>query len=275
MPAAWDPPPPPCAAPLNLDPPTPSADPPSEMPPALRTLAPETLLAAYAPRSYACARACASRWCDDKACDEAAEPACEGGGARVARAPSRAPRSTPTDGRSLEDVAFDGAFVVARRDSSRAPPRRLASDAFVPVDATDGAGARGIWIPLPTLFSRPSRPSLSACFAASRAALDSAETSDARAFFGCSSACRLFSASRISRKYGCRSACRALRRSSGSYASSFVIRSTHSGAQCGMSFSMPDPLFGAKLKSMCCDRCFIFARSSGLGVPTTLWIFWI
>ena len=52
------------------------------------------------------------------------------------------------------------------------------------------------------------------------------------------------------------------------------MRSMHSaGLQCGMSFSMPEPAFGVKLKSMCCERCFILFNSAGSGVPMMLWIF--
>jgi hypothetical protein len=43
--------------------------------------------------------------------------------------------------------------------------------------------------------------------------------------------------------------CRADSRSSGLYLSSRLMRSVHSGATCAMSFSMPLPSFGGKLKS--------------------------
>ena len=85
----------------------------------------------------------------------------------------------------------------------------------------------------------------------------------------------LFSISRISLKYGCLNACLALSLSSGLYAKSLLMRSIHSGVACGMSFSMPLPDFCGKLKSMCADLCFILPKSSALGVPMMLWIFWI
>mmetsp|Transcript_35106 Transcript_35106/g.88899 ORF Transcript_35106/g.88899 Transcript_35106/m.88899 type:complete len:285 (-) Transcript_35106:406-1260(-) len=92
---------------------------------------------------------------------------------------------------------------------------------------------------------------------------------------GVSSAFCRFSASRSSLKYGWRSAWRADSRSSGLYASSLTMRSTHSGDTWGMSLATPVPSFDGKLKSMCADRFFILASSSGGGVPRMLWIFCI
>ena len=91
----------------------------------------------------------------------------------------------------------------------------------------------------------------------------------------CACACfSLSSAARKSLKYGCLTAWRADMRSSGSYASSLTITSTHSAEQCGMSRASGVASLCGKLKSMCEFECFLsFASVSAGGVPKMAWIF--
>ena len=55
-------------------------------------------------------------------------------------------------------------------------------------------------------------------------------------------------------------------RSSGLYASSFIIKSMHSGEACGISFWIPVPSVSGKSKEMCCDECLFWFYYIAIGL---------